>query len=546
MFDFSRPGAYLSRMPRPLILLLVLVVSGIVAGVTMSRRAPVTAPPPRLASASAPAPASASASAPDLAGAASAISSLAPAGAADSGSAAENTQVKLLQDQVAYLQQQVQTLQQENSQMLDKLASLTGAGKPGAAMASPSTAPAPPPCDPGSPGPGKDEPDFVGIGIELVKMRGIKDIPIPTVTVPREEVEEHIVKWLATQVAPDHGQKQGRALAALGVIPEPVDTIALKAAFLSHQVGGWYDPAEQTLFLAQQDTESINPQDRENALALSYGSLLKRYGAKLYPADPKVTTFDARLSRDCLIAGDAALMRFLHALRNPNKGGGGGVGEDPDDPSRAVPIPNFLREMELLPFSVGFEFMQAMHSIGEWEQVNATYNRPPIAGAEALDPQVYLNETPFALQPIEFADLQVNGKAPLWQDTLGPMATVVMLKQRIPEPMATDTAPGWANDTLLVYQADGQSRDHAVWQTLWRSSDAADAFFSATRQWLQGRYKGATPSAQAPAGAFQLESNGRFIQLQRTHGGKGVLLIDAADAAFRSAATAKLITPPKP
>lgn len=526
-------------MPRSVIVLLVLVIAGIIAGVTLSHRASV--PPATLAR---PALSSAPAPAPDLSGAATAISALAPAEPSEtSASTSDNPQVKLLQDQIAYLQQQIQALQKENSQMLDKLVSLTG--KPGAAMPS---APMPaPPCDPGNPPPTKDEPDFVGIGIELVKLRGIQDIPIPTVTVPREEVEKHIVKWLATQVAPDHGQKQGRALAALGVIPEPVDTIALKASFLSHQVGGWFDPAEQTLFLAHRDPGSISAEDRENALALSYGSLLKRYGATLFPPNQKITTLDARLSRDCLIAGDAALMRFLHALRNPNKGGGGGVGEDPDDPSRAVPIPNFLREIELLPFAVGFDFMQAMHSIGEWEQVNATYKRPPIAGAEALDPQVYLNETPFALQSIEFADMQVNGSAPVWQDTLGPMATVVMLKQRVPEPIATDTAPGWANDKLLTYKAtDGQSRDHAVWQTLWRTSDAADAFFSAMRQWLQGRYKGATPSAQSPDGAFELESNGRFIHLQRTHGGKGVLLIDAADATFVPAAIAKLVSAPKP
>ena len=519
-------------MPRSVLVLLILVIAGVAAGVLLDRRVSV----PDMS-----APQPAPAALPDLANAADAMSALTPeAGPRAITSDAQESQIKVLQEQVAYLEQQNETLLKENSQLLDKLASLTG--KPPGNMSAATTEP--PPCDPASTLPPKDAPDFVGIGIELVKLRGIQDIPIPTVTVERAEVEGHIARWLATQVTPGHGALQGRALAALGAIPQPVDTIALKAAFLAHQIGGWYDPADQTLYLARTGEAGMVAEKKENALGLSYSLLLKRYGPTLYPANTKITTLDARLARDTLLAGDAALLRFLHALQNPAKGGGGGVGEDPDDPSRAVPIPNFLREVELLPFAVGFDFMQAMHSIGGWEQVNAAYKRPPIAGPEVLDPQVYLNETPFALQPIELGEAKVNGAAPLWQDTLGPMATVILLKQRVPEPIATDTAPGWTNDRLLIYAAKDQPRDHAVWQTRWRSSDAADAFFSAARQWLQGRYKTAQPAANAPAGVFALETGERSVHLQRTHNGTGVLLIDAADAAFVKAA-AQMATAPQ-
>jgi hypothetical protein len=115
-----------------------------------------------------------------------------------------------------------------------------------------------------------------------------------------------------------------------------------------------------------------------------------------------------------------------------------------------------------------------------------------------------------------------------------------MLKQRVPEPIAADTAPGWANDRLLTYDAGDKPRGHVVWQTLWRDSDSADAFFSAMRQWLQGRYKDGKLSAQPPAGVFQLETGERFAHLQRTHGGKGVIFVEAADAAFMRAAVSKL------
>jgi hypothetical protein len=516
-------------MPRSIVLFIVLAAAGVLAGITLSNRAPSPGATP----AAAPPPASA----PRLGDAADAMAVLAPADSSKGSS--QNPQIRILQNQVGYLEEQVKALQKENSELIDKLASLTR--KP--ESATPSAPPlSSPPCDPGAPTVA-DEPDFVGIGIELLKIRGIKDIPLPTVTVPRAEVEKRINAWLATQVSADHGKLQGRALAALGVIPEPVDTMVLKAAFLSHQIGGWYDPAEQTLFLARQEEGGIvNDAAKENALALSYGCLLKRFGPSLYPKNVKVATLDARISRDCLIAGDAALLRFLHAMQNPKTGGGGGVGEDPDDPSRGVPIPNYLRELELLPFAVGFDFMQAMHSIGEWDQVNATYQRPPVAGAEVMDSRVYLSEVPFTPRAIEFPDPVVNGLTPFWQDTLGPMATVTLLKQRVAEALASDTAPGWVNDRLMAYAADGKPRGHVVWQTLWRDTDAADGFFSAARQWLQGRYKDAKPASEgSEAGVFTMENGERFVQLQRTHGGKGVMLVDGADAGFVKAAAAKLI-----
>ncbi|WP_075089982.1 hypothetical protein [Verrucomicrobium spinosum] len=96
----------------------------------------------------------------------------------------------------------------------------------------------------------------------------------------------------------------------------------------------------------------------------------------------------------------------------------------------------------------------------------------------------------------------------------------------------------------LTYSAGaGTKRDHAVWQTLWKDSNAADAFFSAMRTGLLSRYKGATPSTKATKGVFQLDGPERFVSMERTHNGQGVLFIDAATEAFARAAQKTLATP---
>ncbi|WP_265593246.1 hypothetical protein [Verrucomicrobium sp. BvORR034] len=526
-------------MARPFILLTVLVASGVGAGLLMQQLQKPSSPSSRPAPSSSPSSGQTSSSnqspepgaelgsipPPRLPGLDPSVDMEAPPLPGTSGSAEE---VKTLQSQVTYLQEQVDILRNENSTLLDKLASLTGKNPI-----------LTPPCSPGMKSPSNEEaPDFVGIGIELVKTREIQDIPLPTLSVDRAEVENRIAAWLAKQFPPTYGKQFGRALAAVGAIPEPVDAIALKAAFLSHQIGGWFDQESQTLLMAEHGSE------RENALALAYGYLFKHYGKAVFPAETKPLTLDQRLARESLLAGDASLTRFLHALRHPDKGGGGGVGEDPDDPSRAVPIPNFLRELELLPFGMGFDFMQSMHSIGSWEQVNATYDRLPTASAEILDPQLYLAEEPFRPLTLHLPEKKIAGAAPVWEDTMGPLGMVLLLKQHVAEPIAAGTAPGWANDTWLTYSAgEGTQRDHAVWQTLWKDSNAADAFFSAMRTGLLSRYKGATPSAKAAKGVFQLDGPERFVVMERTHNGQGVLFIDAATEAFARAAEKTLLTP---
>ncbi len=427
-------------------------------------------------------------------------------------------QLTNMQSMVDYMQGQVKALTDENAALKTKLAEKMKA-EGSAAMAA---------------GPRKDDeaPDFRGIALELIQTRQLQMLPADTVMVDRKEVEKRIAAWLATQFPADYGKGQGRALAALGAIPEPVDTIALKAAFLSYQLGGWFAVPDEKLYLAEQSGEGTL---KENALALAYSSVFREFGGGLFLPMPKPQpTTDARLARECLLGGDASLTRLLHSLDNPQKGGGGGVGEDPDDPSRAVPIPNFLRELELLPFNMGREFAQTLHSAGQFDQVNGAYERPPVAGLEIIDPGLYLDEKPLEIPPIEFTDVKVEGHKPIWDDTLGALALVLYLKQHVAEPIAAQTAPGWANDRLLVYAAAGKPRDHVAWQTLWKDSDAADAFFAAMRQGLINRYKEAA-TTEAPKGVFRLNGPERFVSLQRTNDGKGVLYVDAAEAAFAEA-----------
>jgi len=379
------------------------------------------------------------------------------------------------------------------------------------------------------PEPEGEAPDFAGIAVELVRVRELQALPLAPVKMPREEVSRRIARWLAEQFPEDYGLREGRALAALGAIPAPVDTTALRAAFWSHQIGAWYDTKDETLAMAEHPE---GDDEKENALGLAFAQSFREFGAGLFRSDGRQMDSDAWMARLGLIAGDAAFTRLRHALAHPRTGGGGGVGEDPDDPSREIPLPLYLRERDLAAFGVGMDFVGSLHGLGRFEQVNAAYGRPPVASIELLEPSLYLAEKQFKPESTGWADVAAGGVAPFWDDTLGAIGLVLLLKQYVPQPMAAEAVPGWRGDRLLAYPAAGRTRDHVAWQTFWQDSNGADAFFTAMRQALLGRYKSAPDGVASSERVFKIDGPERFVLLARTHGGRGVFYVDAADAAF--------------
>lgn len=426
----------------------------------------------------------------------------------------ESSQIKLLEGQVEYLEGQVRVLREENSALLEQLGRLgmkDGGGK----------------MSPG--GAGEVEPDFVGMGLDLVKLRELEALPTAALPVPGEVIEEKIMKWLRARQPGDRGERQGRALHALGLIPEAVDPLPLRAALLLKQLGAWYDMEEGTLLLDEVMLAGGGESFRE-VLGLSLAQVLREYGAVLFPEEGKaVLTFDEQLAREAVLAGDAGLTRFLFSLRRPEVQNRDELPpEDPDHPFNAVPIPQFLRQTHFFPFTEGFDFMQGLHGAGGFAQMNAAYSRPPKNTAEVLDGEVYLAGRTPLIEKLAMEPVAVGGEIPFWDDVLGKYAILTALKAWNDPERAGLGAQGWVADRLLTYPAKGEGqRGHAVWQTLWQEGDWAEAYFRAMAECLRQRYK--VPLTGKEQGIISFEAQGRYVTLLRNRGGAGVLLVDAGE-----------------
>lgn len=441
-----------------------------------------------------------------------------PAGLAQGGPEDYKAQIQLLEGQVEYLQGQVNALQDENAALLQKLGTL---GMKGAPKMEPMQ---------------EDDvaPDFVGMGIEMMRFRNLQALPVPTTPVTQAEVERVILSWMRKQQPDDEGPRFALALNALGWIDKPVDPLPLRAALWARQLGGWYDAESGTLMVTDKNPEPGKPAP-DRPLAIAFGQLLREYGGTLFPEEHKAPlSTDERLARESLLAGDAGLTRFLFSLQNPAAAPASDLpAEDPDHPLNEVAMPVFLKELALFPFRPGFEFAQTLHSAGSFPQLNAAYSRPPQSCAEVIETERYLENNPLPSTQPQFASLKIADTEPYWDDSLGRFAIYTTLRTYNSDEEAGRGARGWQSDRLLAYASPDHPRDHAAWQTLWLTPADASAFFKAMRNCLLQRYDVKAATDTADEVAFQVQD--RSIRLLRNRTGQGVLLIDAATEAFASA-----------
>jgi hypothetical protein len=421
-------------------------------------------------------------------------------------------QIVLLEGQIEYLQGQNDALKDENAQLIQKLGTLGMKDAPKMNL--------------------KDDdvlPDFVGMGLEMMKMRKLHALPLVTTAISQEEVEIVILAWLKRQQPNDEARKFARGLAALGWIPEAIDPLPLRAALLARQLGGWYDEESETMYTIDPPTASGSAVTSNEPLGIAFGQLLREYGGILFQPQHGSLTTDMRLARDSLIAGDAALTRFLHSLQNPASELKDDLpAEDPDHPLNQVPMPAYLRELALFPFNRGFDFAQTLHSAGSFSQLNAAYSRPPISTAEVIEPEIYLDPERPATVEIQIDDVKLKGALPYLDDRLGKFACVTALRTYNDDEHAALGARGLMADRLLAWTADGGAkRDHAAWQTLFMDKSSADAFYKAMLNSLQQRYE--------TNGESEFTAQGRFVSLLRNRSDAGVVLIEAASDEARTA-----------
>ena len=428
-------------------------------------------------------PAAAPSSSPDIIASteqAPASNPLFPAGAIKPAATGDKAEIARLEEMVSHLEDQVKALTEENSALIQKLGSL------GMKQNAATTVPTEPPGN-------TDDADYVGLGSQLLKMRELQELPIATITSTEEEVKAVILAWLRKIHQPNHGQREGDALYALGLIPDTVDTLPARAALLARQLTGWYNAETNTLQVIPPHKEPGGTLiTTDPSMAIAYGNLLHHFAENLFGKDYATLTSDERQARHALIGGDAALTRFLRELSNPSAANPDALPpDDPDHPLNQIVVPDYLRQREVFPLLAGFEFAQTLHSISGWGQVSAAYKRQPESTAEIMDTERYLGDTRLPPTPVHLEKTIVKGVEPMWDDRLGQHTLMLFLRRYIEPEAAEAAATKWRGDRFIAYPSvpGSSQRGHAFWRIVTNSPEDASALIQAMQTVIRHHYE---------------------------------------------------------
>ncbi|MEM7384004.1 MAG: hypothetical protein AAF514_03585 [Verrucomicrobiota bacterium] len=231
---------------------------------------------------------------------------------------------------------------------------------------------------------------------------------------------------------------------------------------------------------------------------------------------------DHAAALQALVTGD----RYSHAARLMEEKEGLDAPFPQDSDKTLSTLPAFLKgEIEFARVA-GRAFCEALINA---DRLISAYERPPTCSTHILHPESYLKRPPFQPRRIRWAQVNVMGGHPIWDNIAGELGIRLLLQQALPADRAATVASGWAGDGFLVYERGTDT--HVVWKTLWRSPVQAATFARALSE--------AAPDLYGTTGEGQRSPDGKIIEfgdpepLIIQQDGAEIFVIRSRDAGWR-------------
>ncbi len=350
------------------------------------------------------------------------------------------SQTRLLEGQVEYLQGQLEALQEENQRLSQLLAKLENR----------------PPADP----PNSPPFDAVGLSLKFMQLRQLPAVPMPCRSVPMAKLESLILAWLQARLPAATAQARMQAWQAMGWVEQAANPLPLQAALLARSLGGWYQPQEQSLWIAQDSSGSIDP-----SLACALAPQLRQLAT---PSAAQPASSDLLMAQLGTLLGDAAYCRNRLELEQPQALPQTALPlEDPDHPFNSVEAPHLLREFTLQPMLWGLRRAQRIQEQGGWPALNASSLQAPGSCAR-------LRDWPLSSAPSLVASPPPAGLRSTSQDQLGALTLNCLLRTEISDADADALSRGWIDDRLSLHPSD-QDLPQACWRVQLQSPAQAAA-----------------------------------------------------------------------
>jgi hypothetical protein len=355
----------------------------------------------------------------------------------------------------------------------------------------------------------------------VAKIRGLE---------PKGEIKKgvksraEIVQFLNEKAREEHSRtefpQEQKLLRKLGLIPATMDLKDYTLKLLGEQVGGFYDPAKKTLFIASwlpvEEQKPVMAHEIAHALQDQYFDV-----ESIMNRDRELHNDDEALAHLSLMEGDSSVV-MVEYLSKRN------LGNLPDlayvmhalmfTTQSQNPVfksaPPYLQESLMFPYGSGAAFVQkAWAKEPSWRSIDKIYSDLPVSTEQILHPEKYFaHDNPKPVKQEELTLKLKNWKA-TYKNVMGEFSLDLLLSTRLSEERARRSVVGWGGDEVILLE-NTEGKDAVFINTIWDSMEEADIFYLAIQEWLHQSYPKARKLNESPDG-FSLVQDGEFHSLRR-------------------------------
>ncbi len=346
----------------------------------------------------------------------------------------------------------------------------------------------PPPAWASAPEPSNDA--LVARMLERVELaRGLRATkPVPGIRLDRAELIAHVKRHVNRELPPEEIRNEGLSMQLFGFVPVPFDYEAAEYRLLEQQLAGYYEPADGTMYLAndlpEMEASATLAHELVHALQDQHWNLEAR--SKFKAGDG-----DRLLSVSQLAEGDATSAMFDLMMQSVPEAAGKTAADIPDgifigqvsqEMSQGIgsDVPHVMRTTLIAPYVYGTLFVNRLRRRGGWAAVDGAWDNPPLTTEQILHLDKFdAGERPLAVPAPASASLG-SGWQVLDDDSSGELGARLFFEEWMTPELAAKTSAGWGGDRgVLAVNGD---RAAYAWRLRYDAGATPDAL--ATRAFV--------------------------------------------------------------
>lgn len=313
-----------------------------------------------------------------------------------------------------------------------------------------------------------------------------------------DELKDTVINDFFKDYTDEDAANDAKVLSTLGLIEPDFNLHQFYLDLYSEQIAGFYDSETKEMYVIAGDSfggmERMTYAHEFNHVLQDQNYDLEN-GMKLNDQNCEVDTeYCAAVSS--LIEGDSTLTETQWFIKNSTT-------QDKKDllsfqEGYSSPVydsaPAFMQEDFLFPYTQGYTFVESLYNNGDWQAVDAAYQKPPVSTEQILHPEKYPADTPVIVEMPDFTSMLGAGWTEIDNNVMGEWYSYLILAQgrsslfRMDAETAKTATVGWGGDSYLYYTAADSNEYLFAWRSTWDTETDGGEFFALSGNYGKARW----------------------------------------------------------